>query len=152
MTAGGQSPAVVLPDDEHNRELVRNVHPSGWVNPTPTGPYNLVVIGAGTAGLVTAAIAAGLGARVALGSQVTRVGRRGVEKVVSYAINGARQDLTVDEILVAVGMRSIARFSTARRRGSRAYASRRARIRSLSDAGRGAQASGQRVAEVDVDQ
>jgi pyruvate/2-oxoglutarate dehydrogenase complex dihydrolipoamide dehydrogenase (E3) component len=58
--------AQLLPDDEHDRRLKANVHPSDWVNPTPSGPYNLVVIGAGTAGLVTAAGAAGLGARVAL--------------------------------------------------------------------------------------
>jgi pyruvate/2-oxoglutarate dehydrogenase complex dihydrolipoamide dehydrogenase (E3) component len=56
----------IKPDDEQNRKLVSNVHPSDWVNPTPSGRYNLVVIGAGTAGLVTAAGAAGLGARVAL--------------------------------------------------------------------------------------
>jgi pyruvate/2-oxoglutarate dehydrogenase complex dihydrolipoamide dehydrogenase (E3) component len=54
------------PADEFNQELVRNVHPPDWVNPKPAGRYNLVVIGAGTAGLVTAAGAAGLGARVAL--------------------------------------------------------------------------------------
>jgi pyruvate/2-oxoglutarate dehydrogenase complex dihydrolipoamide dehydrogenase (E3) component len=36
------------------------------VNPEPAGRYNLVVLGAGTAGLVTAAGAAGLGAKVAL--------------------------------------------------------------------------------------
>ena len=41
-------------------------HPPDWANPEPAGRYNLVVIGAGTAGLVTAAGAAGLGARVAL--------------------------------------------------------------------------------------
>src|SRR5947209_19884149 len=57
---------TIPPDDEFNRALVDNVHPSGWVNPAPAGRYNLAVIGAGTAGLVTAAIAAGLGARVAL--------------------------------------------------------------------------------------
>ncbi|HSE03235.1 MAG TPA: mercuric reductase [Methylomirabilota bacterium] len=57
---------VVEPSDEHNQALVENVHPPGWVNPTPTGRYNLVVIGAGTAGLVSAIGAAGLGARVAL--------------------------------------------------------------------------------------
>ncbi len=57
---------VVLPLDAHNRELIANVHPSDWVNPEPASGYNLVVIGAGTAGLVTAAGAAGLGARVAL--------------------------------------------------------------------------------------
>jgi pyruvate/2-oxoglutarate dehydrogenase complex dihydrolipoamide dehydrogenase (E3) component len=56
----------VLPDDEDNRALVENVFPPNWTNPVPRGRYNLVVIGAGTAGLVTAAGAAGLGARVAL--------------------------------------------------------------------------------------
>ena len=54
------------PDDPHNRELASNVHPADWQNPTPDGRYNLVVLGAGTAGLVAAAGAAGLGARVAL--------------------------------------------------------------------------------------
>jgi len=56
----------VLPNDEYNQALVANVYPPDWRNPTPSGRYNLVVIGAGTAGLVTAAGAAGLGARVAL--------------------------------------------------------------------------------------
>jgi pyruvate/2-oxoglutarate dehydrogenase complex dihydrolipoamide dehydrogenase (E3) component len=54
------------PFDEFNQALAENVHPSSWTNPKPAGRYNLVVIGAGTAGLVTAAGAAGLGARVAL--------------------------------------------------------------------------------------
>lgn len=54
------------PLDQHNRKLRDNVHPPAWVNPTPASRYNLVVIGAGTAGLVTAAGAAGLGAKVAL--------------------------------------------------------------------------------------
>ena len=54
------------PLDEFNQSLQANVHPPGWNNPTPSGRYNLVVIGAGTAGLVTAAGAAGLGAKVAL--------------------------------------------------------------------------------------
>lgn len=56
----------VLPRDEHNAQLVGNVHPPDWVNPEPSSRYNLVVVGAGTAGLVTAAGAAGLGAKVAL--------------------------------------------------------------------------------------
>lgn len=54
------------PDDEHNRLLESQVRPPDWVNPKPQGRYNLVVIGAGTAGLVTAAGAAGMGAKVAL--------------------------------------------------------------------------------------
>ena len=56
----------LAPVDEHNRALAANVHPPDWVNPEPAGHYNLVVLGAGTAGLVTAAGAAGLGAKVAL--------------------------------------------------------------------------------------
>ena len=57
---------LVLPNDEHNQALVANVHPANWVNPEPTERYNIVVIGAGTAGLITAVIAASLGAKVAL--------------------------------------------------------------------------------------
>jgi len=57
---------LIAPDDEHNRALVDNVHPSSWTNPKASGRYNLVVIGAGTAGLVSAVGAAGLGARVAI--------------------------------------------------------------------------------------
>jgi pyruvate/2-oxoglutarate dehydrogenase complex dihydrolipoamide dehydrogenase (E3) component len=56
----------ILPDDAANRALLANVHPPDWANPVPAGRYHLVVVGAGTAGLVTAAIAASLGARVAL--------------------------------------------------------------------------------------
>ena len=59
-------PPVFLPEDQFNKELINNVHPAGWVNPTPAERYNLVVIGGGTAGLVTAAGAAGLGGKVAL--------------------------------------------------------------------------------------
>jgi pyruvate/2-oxoglutarate dehydrogenase complex dihydrolipoamide dehydrogenase (E3) component len=62
----GVNPIQVLPDDEFNRRLVSNVHPADWVNPKPAERYNLVVIGAGTAGLISAIGAAGLGARVAL--------------------------------------------------------------------------------------
>jgi pyruvate/2-oxoglutarate dehydrogenase complex dihydrolipoamide dehydrogenase (E3) component len=64
MTQSTQPP--VLPWDAHNQKLVSNVHPTDWENPTPAPRYNLVVIGGGTAGLVSAVGAAGLGARVAL--------------------------------------------------------------------------------------
>ncbi len=56
----------VEPMDAYNKMLLDNVHPADWKNPTPAERYNLVVIGGGTAGLVTAAGAAGLGAKVAL--------------------------------------------------------------------------------------
>ena len=56
----------VEPWDAYNQDLVSHVRPSQWTNPGPQSRYNLVVIGAGTAGLVCAAGAAGLGAKVAL--------------------------------------------------------------------------------------
>ncbi len=59
-------PAQYLPFDAANRRLRENVHPPGWTDPSPRERYDLVVIGGGTAGLVTAAIAVALGARVAL--------------------------------------------------------------------------------------
>jgi len=58
--------SVVEPMDEHNQKLLDYTQPSDWTNPTSDGPYNLVVIGAGTAGLVSAAGSVGLGAKVAL--------------------------------------------------------------------------------------
>jgi len=64
--AGSPGFFTVEPLDEHNRALLANVHPAGWANPDPAPRYHLVVVGAGTAGLVSAAGAAGLGARVAL--------------------------------------------------------------------------------------
>lgn len=57
---------TISPDDSYNKTLIENVHPANWVNPEPADRYNLVVIGAGTAGLISAAGAAALGAKVAL--------------------------------------------------------------------------------------
>src|SRR6266852_4758447 len=59
-------PPLILPEDAANRALVADVHPRDWRNPTPAGTYDLIAIGGGTAGLVSAAGAAALGARVAL--------------------------------------------------------------------------------------
>ena len=66
---------MVTVDDPHDHQLLENCRPSGWVNPTPAKKYNLVVIGGGTAGLVSAAGAAGLGAKVAL-IERNLIGRR----------------------------------------------------------------------------
>ncbi len=55
-----QEPAL-QPLDRYNQALMSHVHPPDWVNPQPANCYDLVVIGAGTAGLVVAAGAAGLG-------------------------------------------------------------------------------------------
>jgi pyruvate/2-oxoglutarate dehydrogenase complex dihydrolipoamide dehydrogenase (E3) component len=59
-------PLAQAPVGEHDRRLIETVHPPTWSNPEPAASYHLVVLGAGTAGLVTAAIGAALGARVAL--------------------------------------------------------------------------------------
>lgn len=66
MTIDPATDPVLSPFDAANRQLLAATHPAGWQNPTPEGRYNLVVIGGGTAGLVTAGAAAMLGARVAL--------------------------------------------------------------------------------------
>ncbi len=55
-----------LPEDAANAAWLANVRPSGRPNPRPAGRYDLVVIGAGTGGLISALIASSLGARVAL--------------------------------------------------------------------------------------
>ena len=49
----------IEPMDEYNQKLVSYVHPPDWINTQPKDYYDLVVIGGGTAGLVTAAGAAG---------------------------------------------------------------------------------------------
>jgi pyruvate/2-oxoglutarate dehydrogenase complex dihydrolipoamide dehydrogenase (E3) component len=68
MSSSAFEKVTVSPMDEHNKKLVSYVHPPDWVNPQPADCYDLVVIGAGTAGLVVAAGAAGLdvGLKVAL--------------------------------------------------------------------------------------
>ncbi len=65
-TPSSASAELLSPWDDHNQRLAAHVHPADWSNPTPDGRYNLVVIGGGTAGLVTAIAAAGLGAKVAM--------------------------------------------------------------------------------------
>lgn len=58
---------LILPDDPSNRALSALVHPPGWSPPEDhQARYNLVVLGGGTAGLIAALGAAGLGGRVAL--------------------------------------------------------------------------------------
>lgn len=61
MTTSIQQEAALQPLDQYNQSLMSQVHPPDWVNPQPAANYDLVVIGAGTAGLVVAAGAAGLG-------------------------------------------------------------------------------------------
>ena len=56
----------MLAEDRYDQALTDLVAPADWTNPEPDGRYHVVVIGAGTAGLVTAIASAGLGARVAL--------------------------------------------------------------------------------------
>jgi len=71
MAAFDPADNLVDPLDQYNQMLLAQVHPRDWVNPPPADCYDLVVVGAGTAGLVTAAGAAGLG----LGLKVALVER-----------------------------------------------------------------------------
>ena len=66
MAATAVRVIALTPEDAHNDKLIGNVHPADWANHEPAPRYSLVVIGAGTAGLICAAVAAGLGAKVAL--------------------------------------------------------------------------------------
>lgn len=63
-TFEGRTP--LEPTDEYNRTLQQKTHPTDRTNPPADETYNLVAIGAGTAGLVGAAGASSLGARSAL--------------------------------------------------------------------------------------
>jgi len=57
----------ILPvDDPFNIEMISHVRPPEWKNPTPDGKYNLVIIGAGSAGLVATSGASQIGAKVAI--------------------------------------------------------------------------------------
>jgi pyruvate/2-oxoglutarate dehydrogenase complex dihydrolipoamide dehydrogenase (E3) component len=54
------------PDSHANRSNLESLRPARWKNPRPAQTYDLVVLGAGPAGLTTAYEAAKLGAKVAL--------------------------------------------------------------------------------------
>ncbi len=57
---------ISTPLDAFEHKHLAEVHPEAWNNPESSGPYQLVIIGAGPAGLAAAREAAALGARVAL--------------------------------------------------------------------------------------
>ena len=59
-----------MPADPADARLREAAHPTDWPTPDPRGRYDLLVLGGGTAGLVCAMGAAGLGARVALVERV----------------------------------------------------------------------------------
>ncbi len=61
-----EAPLFGLTDSPDDRRLIGHVHPPAWRNPEPAWVYDLVIIGGGTAGLVSAHVGAALGARVAL--------------------------------------------------------------------------------------
>ncbi len=57
---------IILPNNKYDQELITQCHPPDWINPKVEGKYNLVVLGGGTAGLVSAGGTGGLGGKVAL--------------------------------------------------------------------------------------
>ncbi len=56
----------ILKGNRHDEERLALTHPEEYRNPTPLPRYNLVVVGAGTGGLISALVASSLGAKVAL--------------------------------------------------------------------------------------
>ena len=56
----------VLTGDRSDHVLRENVHPATWKNPHPPPRYNLVVLGGGYGGILTALEATRAGAKVAL--------------------------------------------------------------------------------------
>ncbi len=54
------------PLDAYESKRLEAVSPESWNNPEPSGPYQLVILGAGSAGLAAASTAAAVGAKVAL--------------------------------------------------------------------------------------
>lgn len=114
--------SLIQPLDEHNERLLAHVRPPDWRNPDPARLYDLVVLGGGTAGLVCAAGAAGLGARVALvergllGGDCLNTGcvpskallrsARAVHEARAAAAVGVRADTSVDFAAVMARVRA----------------------------------------------
>ena len=61
-----EAPDAVYPGAVYDAAWRELTFPAGYTNPEPKQRYHLVIVGAGSAGLITAIGAAGLGARVAL--------------------------------------------------------------------------------------
>ncbi len=59
-------PDAQRPLDADRRDLTAYARPAAWRNPDPAASYDLVVIGAGPAGLAAAEVAVDRGAKVAL--------------------------------------------------------------------------------------
>lgn len=57
---------TTTPQDMYESKRVSNVNPVDWSNPEPADCYQLVIVGAGPAGLAAAELAVSLGAKVAL--------------------------------------------------------------------------------------
>ncbi len=70
----GERREAAYPGANYDAIWRERTFPAGYKNPEPEGRYHLVVLGAGTAGLITAIGAAGLGARVALVEQAAMGG------------------------------------------------------------------------------
>lgn len=64
MPPSGLPPTT--PQDASESDRLAEVHPIDWNNPHPADRYQLLVVGAGPAGLAAAEVAAAAGARVAL--------------------------------------------------------------------------------------
>ena len=55
-----------FPLDEFNRKFLNEIFPSDWKNPDPASIYDLVILGAGPGGLMSAALASAYHKKIAL--------------------------------------------------------------------------------------
>jgi pyruvate/2-oxoglutarate dehydrogenase complex dihydrolipoamide dehydrogenase (E3) component len=57
---------ITAPQDAWEDKRVADLHPAAWANPKPADRYQLVIIGAGSAGVAAAELAIAMGLKVAL--------------------------------------------------------------------------------------
>jgi pyruvate/2-oxoglutarate dehydrogenase complex dihydrolipoamide dehydrogenase (E3) component len=58
--------SITVPQDAWEDKRLADLHPVAWVNPKPAGRYQLVIVGAGSAGVAAAELAIAMGLKVAM--------------------------------------------------------------------------------------
>jgi pyruvate/2-oxoglutarate dehydrogenase complex dihydrolipoamide dehydrogenase (E3) component len=58
--------SITTPKDAWEDKRLADLHPTAWANPKPAGRYQLVIIGAGSAGVAAAQMAVAMGLKVAM--------------------------------------------------------------------------------------
>ncbi len=58
--------SITTTEDAWEEKRLSDLHPTGWINPTPASSYQLLIIGAGSAGVAAAEMAVAMGLKVAM--------------------------------------------------------------------------------------